>query len=215
MQFVIMSNIVHHRKSYEKHSLEVEDLKATPHEMLEFWLSEVEELHDFNAMVVSSVDASGQPHSRVVLLRGVNEEGLRFYTNYTSNKGQELEQNNKVALNFFWPSVERQVRVEGELHKLSEAESDAYFNSRPRESQIGAWVSPQSSTIESREVLNERFREFTDKFEGHPVPRPENWGGYVIRPMFFEFWQGRPNRLHDRLTYGLQEGTWKISRLAP
>jgi pyridoxamine 5'-phosphate oxidase len=210
-----MSNIVHHRKSYEKHSLELEDLKATPHEMLEFWLSEVEELHDFNAMVVSSVDASGQPHSRVVLLRGVNEEGLKFYTNYSSHKGQELEQNNKVALNFFWPTVERQVRVEGELYKLSEAESDAYFNSRPRESQIGAWVSPQSSTIDSREVLNERFREFTDKFEGHPVPRPAHWGGYIIRPKYFEFWQGRPNRLHDRLTYKLQDGTWKISRMAP
>ena len=210
-----MSNIVHHRKSYEKHSLEVEDLKATPHEMLEFWLSEVEELHDFNAMVVSSVDASGQPHSRVVLLRGVSEEGLRFYTNYTSNKGQELEQNNKVALNFFWPTVERQVRVEGELHKLSEAESDAYFNSRPRESQIGAWVSPQSSTIESREVLNERFREYTDKFEGHPVPRPAHWGGYIIRPNYYEFWQGRPNRLHDRLTYRFHDGAWKISRMAP
>ena len=210
-----MSNIVHHRKSYEKHSLEVEDLKATPHEMLEFWLSEVEDLHDFNAMVVSSVDASGQPHSRVVLLRGVNEEGLKFYTNYTSNKGLELEQNNKVALNFFWPSVERQVRVEGELHKLSDAESDAYFNSRPRESQIGAWVSPQSSTIESREVLNERFTEFTDKFEGHPVPRPAHWGGYIIRPKYFEFWQGRPNRLHDRLTYSLVEGNWSIGRMAP
>lgn len=210
-----MSNIVHHRKSYEKHSLEVEDLKATPHEMLEFWLSEVEELHDFNAMVVSSVDASGQPHSRVVLLRGVNEEGLKFYTNYSSHKGQELEQNNKVALNFFWPTVERQVRVEGELHKLSDAESDAYFNSRPRESQIGAWVSPQSSTIESREVLNERFREYTDKFEGHPVPRPAHWGGYIIRPNYYEFWQGRPNRLHDRLTYRLHDGAWKISRMAP
>ncbi len=210
-----MSNIVHHRKSYEKHSLEVEDLKATPHEMLEFWLSEVEELHDFNAMVVSSVDASGQPHSRVVLLRGVNEEGLKFYTNYSSHKGQELEQNNKVALNFFWPTVERQVRVEGELQKLTDAESDAYFNSRPRESQIGAWVSPQSSTIESREVLNERFREFTDKFEGHPVPRPAHWGGYIIRPNYFEFWQGRPNRLHDRLTYKLHDGAWKISRMAP
>jgi pyridoxamine 5'-phosphate oxidase len=210
-----MSNIVHHRKSYEKHSLEVEDLKATPHEMLEFWLSEVEGLHDFNAMVVSSVDASGQPHSRVVLLRGVNEEGLKFYTNYSSHKGQELEQNNKVALNFFWPTVERQVRVEGELYKLSEAESDAYFNSRPRESQIGAWVSPQSSTIESREVLNERFREYTDKFEGHPVPRPAHWGGYIIRPNYFEFWQGRPNRLHDRLTYRLHDGAWKISRMAP
>ena len=210
-----MSNIVHHRKSYEKHSLEVEDLKATPHEMLEFWLSEVEELHDFNAMVVSSVDASGQPHSRVVLLRGVNEEGLKFYTNYASHKGQELEQNNKVALNFFWPTVERQVRVEGELFKLSDAESDAYFNSRPRESQIGAWVSPQSSIIESREILNERFREFTDKFEGHPVPRPAHWGGYIIRPNLYEFWQGRPNRLHDRLTYRLQDGVWKISRMAP
>jgi pyridoxamine 5'-phosphate oxidase len=210
-----MSNIVHHRKSYEKHSLEVEDLKATPHETLEFWLSEVEELHDFNAMVVSSVDASGQPHSRVVLLRGVNEEGLKFYTNYSSHKGQELDQNNKVALNFFWPTVERQVRVEGELHKLSDAESDAYFNSRPRESQIGAWVSPQSSTIDSREVLNERFREFTDKFEGHPVPRPAHWGGYIIRPKYFEFWQGRPNRLHDRLTYSLVEGNWSIGRMAP
>jgi pyridoxamine 5'-phosphate oxidase len=210
-----MSNIVHHRKSYEKHSLEVEDLKATPHEMLEFWLSEVEELHDFNAMVVSSVDASGQPHSRVVLLRGVNEDGLKFYTNYSSNKGQELELNNKVALNFFWPTVERQVRVEGELHKLSDAESDAYFNSRPRESQIGAWVSPQSSTIDSREVLNERFREFTDKFEGHLVPRPAHWGGYIIRPKYFEFWQGRPNRLHDRLTYSLVEGNWSIGRMAP
>lgn len=210
-----MSNIVHHRKSYEKHSLEVEDLKSTPHEMLEFWLSEVEELHDYNAMVVSSVDASGQPHSRVVLLRGLNEEGLRFYTNYTSQKGQELEQNNKVALNFFWPTVERQVRVEGELHKLSDAESDAYFNSRPRESQIGAWVSPQSSIIESREILNERFREFTDKFEGHPVPRPAHWGGYIIRPNYYEFWQGRPNRLHDRLTYRLQDGVWKIGRMAP
>jgi pyridoxamine 5'-phosphate oxidase len=210
-----MSNIIHHRKSYEKHSLEVEDLKATPHEMLEFWLSEVEELHDYNAMVVSSVDASGQPHSRVVLLRGVNEDGLKFYTNYSSNKGQELEQNNKVALNFFWPTVERQVRVEGELYKLSDAESDAYFNSRPRESQIGAWVSPQSSTIESREVLNERFREFTDKFEGHPVPRPAHWGGYIIRPNYYEFWQGRPSRLHDRLTYTLVEGNWSIGRMAP
>jgi len=210
-----MSNIVHHRKSYEKHSLEVEDLKATPHEMLEFWLSEVEELHDFNAMVVSSVDASGQPHSRVVLLRGVNEDGLKFYTNYSSNKGQELELNNKVALNFFWPTVERQVRVEGELQKLSEAESDAYFNSRPRESQLGAWVSPQSATIDSREVLNERFREFTNKFEGHPVPRPAHWGGYIIRPKYFEFWQGRPNRLHDRLTYTWVEGNWSVGRMAP
>ena len=210
-----MSNIIHHRKSYEKHSLEVEDLKPTPHEMLEFWLSEVEELHDYNAMVVSSVDASGQPHSRVVLLRGVNEDGLKFYTNYSSNKGIELEQNNKVALNFFWPTVERQVRVEGELQKLTDAESDAYFNSRPRDSQIGAWVSPQSSSIDSREVLNERFREFTDKFEGHPVPRPAHWGGYIIRPNYYEFWQGRPNRLHDRLTYSLVEGNWSIGRMAP
>ncbi len=210
-----MSNIIHDRKSYDKNSLEVEDLKAAPHEMLEFWLSEVKDLHDYNAMVVSSGDASGQPHSRVVLLRGLNQEGLRFYSNYDSNKGRQLDQNNKVALNFFWPTVERQVRVEGELYKLSEEESDSYFNSRPRESQIGAWVSPQSLTIESREVLNERFREFTDKFEGQSVPRPSNWGGYLIRPNYFEFWQGRPNRLHDRLTYSLVEGNWSIGRMAP
>ena len=210
-----MSNITHDRKSYDKNSLEVEDLKAAPHEMLELWLNEVKELHDYNAMVVSSVDASGQPHSRVVLLRGVNEKGLKFYTNYDSNKGKEVEQNNKVALNFFWPSLERQVRVEGELQKLSEEESDAYFNSRPRESQIGAWVSPQSAIIDSREVLNERFREFADKFEGHPVPRPSNWGGYLVCPKYFEFWQGRPNRLHDRLTYSMVEGNWSIRRMAP
>jgi pyridoxamine 5'-phosphate oxidase len=210
-----MSNITHDRKSYDKNSLEVEDLKAAPHEMLELWLNEVKELHDYNAMVVSSVDASGQPHSRVVLLRGVNEKGLNFYTNYDSNKGKEVEQNNKVALNFFWPSLERQVRVEGELQKLSEEESDAYFNSRPRESQIGAWVSPQSAIIDSREVLNERFREFADKFEGHPVPRPSNWGGYLVCPKYFEFWQGRPNRLHDRLTYSMVEGNWSIRRMAP
>lgn len=210
-----MSKIINDRKSYDKHSLEIEDLKGTPHEMLEFWLSEVEELHDYNAMVVSSVDASGQPHSRVVLLRGLNQEGLRFYSNYDSNKGKQLDQNNKIALNFFWPTVERQVRVEGELQKLSEAESDVYFNSRPRESQIGAWVSPQSLTIESREILNERFREFTDKFEGQVVPRPANWGGYIIRPKYYEFWQGRPSRLHDRLAYSFANGSWTVSRMAP
>lgn len=210
-----MSNITHHRKSYDKHSLELEDLKDTPHEMLELWLSEVSDLPDYNAMVVGSVDALGQPHSRVVLLRGLNEEGLRFYTNYHSNKASDFNANNKVALNFFWPSVERQVRVEGELFKLSDSESDAYFHSRPRESQIGAWVSPQSEIIDSREVLNERFREYTEKFEGHEVPRPANWGGYLIRPKYFEFWQGRPNRLHDRLAFVLLENNWTVKRMAP
>jgi pyridoxamine 5'-phosphate oxidase len=208
-------SIESNRKSYEKHALELSDCAETPVKMLELWLSEVEDLHDFNAMVLSTVSLELQPHSRVVLLRGLDKEGLRFFTNYDSSKGQEMGENDKVCLNFFWPSVERQVRIEGKVSKLSDEASTIYFNSRPRESQIGAWVSPQSKVIADRETLMERFRHYTNEFEGQAVPRPSNWGGYIVRPQLYEFWQGRPNRLHDRFRYILEETSWKLLRIAP
>jgi pyridoxamine 5'-phosphate oxidase len=208
-------SIESHRKSYEKHALEMTDCLDAPDSMLGLWLSEVNELPDYNAMVIGTVDAHLQPHSRVVLLRGLDEQGLRFYTNYDSNKGVEIAENNKVSVNFFWPTVERQVRVEGSIVPLSSSESDAYFHSRPRESQIGAWVSPQSQVIANRDVLSNRFEEISKQFEGKEIPRPTNWGGYLIRPNMFEFWQGRPNRLHDRIRYVKHAEGWSLMRVAP
>jgi pyridoxamine 5'-phosphate oxidase len=184
--------------------------------MLEFWLNEVKDLHDYNAMVVSSVDASGQPHSRVVLLRGVNEDGLKFYTNYSSNKGQELEQNNKVAVNFFWPTVERQIIIKGTAKQTSEQISDNYFASRPEGSKLGAIVSAQSEVVDNRDYLEYSLSALEKEWEGKIIERPKHWGGFIVRPVEVEFWQGRPNRLHDRIRYQLQKDcNWKIERLAP
>lgn len=208
-------SIESHRKSYEKHALEMTDCLDSPVSMLGLWLDEVNNLPDYNAMVIGTVDANMQPHSRVVLLRGLDDQGLRFYTNYDSNKGSEMASNNKVSVNFFWPTVERQVRVEGTVVPLSSSESDAYFHSRPRESQIGAWVSPQSQIIENRDVLSNRFEEISTQFEGKEIPRPTNWGGYLIHPNMFEFWQGRPNRLHDRMRYVKHGEGWNLMRVAP
>lgn len=203
------------RLSYERHQLNKEDLLALPHEMLQAWVNDAEEIPDFNAMVVSTVSADGMPHSRVVLLRGLDAEGLGFFTNYHSAKGREIEANAKACVNFFWPNYERQVRVEGTIVKMPEAESDAYFASRPRESQIGAWVSPQSQEIDDRSVLDLKFQEIVKQFEGVDVPRPPHWGGYKIVASYYEFWQGRPNRLHDRFAYTREGENWRIARLAP
>lgn len=203
------------RLSYERHQLNKEDLTALPHEMLQLWVNDAEEIPDFNAMVVSTVSADGMPHSRVVLLRGLDAEGLGFFTNYSSAKGKEIEANAKVCVNFFWPNFERQVRVEGTVAKMPEADSDAYFASRPRESQIGAWVSPQSQEIEDRSVLDTKFQEIVQRFEGIEVTRPPHWGGYKIVASYYEFWQGRANRLHDRFSYTREAENWRIARLAP
>jgi pyridoxamine 5'-phosphate oxidase len=170
---------------------------------------------DTNAMTLATVDQDGKPSTRTVLLKSVDERGFVFFTNYDSRKGRELAENPNAALTFFWPELERQVCVAGSVTKLPAAESEAYFKSRPRGSQIGAWASNQSELISNRAVLEAKWRELEKKFPGE-VPLPPNWGGYILRPERIEFWQGRPSRLHDRFHYTRSaDGTWKIERLSP
>jgi pyridoxamine 5'-phosphate oxidase len=167
------------------------------------------------AMSLATADATGKPSSRIVLLRGLNSDGLRFFTSYSSRKGRELAENPFAATTFYWPKLTRQVRVEGSIAALSEGESDAYFQSRPRGHQLAAWASEQSEPIDSPEILEERFAHFDQRFEGEEVPRPHSWGGYLLVPSRFEFWQGRPNRMHDRVQYTRRNNNWEISLLQP
>jgi pyridoxamine 5'-phosphate oxidase len=164
--------------------------------------------------VVSTVDENQQPHSRVVLLKELTPEGFVFFTNYEGNKARQIAGNNKVGLLFFWPGLERQVRITGSVEKISEAVSTVYFLSRPLDSRIGAWASPQSQVIHSKDFLEQQVVYYQQKF-GENVPKPSHWGGYSVKPTSIEFWQGRPGRLHDRLLYSVVSGEWKISRLAP
>jgi len=206
------------RHDFTKSALDEQAVKATPIEQYAVWFEEAvgSQVLDPKAMVVSTVNIAGKPSSRVVYSRGLKENGLLFYTNYNSQKGDDIEANNAISVNIFWSELERQIRFEGTVVKVSDEESDNYFSSRPRESQIGAWASEQSSKIEDRETLKTRVSEFEKKFEGKPVPRPPHWGGYLIEITRAEFWQGRPARLHDRIVYQLNEkGNWELSRLAP
>jgi pyridoxamine 5'-phosphate oxidase len=174
------------------------------------------ELLDLNAMTLATADAEGRPSARVVLLKGLDERGFVFYTNYNSRKGRELADNPNAALVFYWPDQEREVTVAGTVSPLPPAESDAYFKSRPRGSRIGAWASDQSAVVRDRVELEAKWAEFERQFPGEEVPRPSHWGGYVLAPARLEFWQGRPNRLHDRFRYTRQpEGNWLIERLSP
>ncbi|MDQ3489168.1 MAG: pyridoxamine 5'-phosphate oxidase [Acidobacteriota bacterium] len=170
---------------------------------------------DTTPVTLATADGRGQPSARIVLLRGVDPRGFAFFTNYTSRKGRELEANPRAALCIHWPSLEEQIRVEGGVERLPAAESDAYFNGRPRGSQLGAWASEQSQVLPSRETLEARYREIDKRFEGQPVTRPPHWGGFRIVPHRMEFWYGRPDRLHDRVVYVREGDGWRIERLYP
>ncbi len=199
-----------------KGNLSEEDVKANPIDQFHIWFDQAQhaELPEPNAMTVASVDANGKPSARVVLIKEVTQDGFVFFTNYESRKGQALTANPHAALLFFWPELERQIRIEGSVTKLSAEESDAYFHSRPLDSRIGAWASPQSQVITSRTQLVTKAAEYALKFALNP-PRPPHWGGFRVKHEVLEFWQGRPSRLHDRIQYVLENGQWKIQRLAP
>ena len=211
-----MSDIKDYRTDYGKQELNRKDLTKNPIQLFNSWLQEAMDniKKDANAFTLSTVDINAFPSTRVLLLKEVSDEGLVFFTNYNSNKGQEMEVNPKVGLNFFWRSLERQVRVQGIVNKVSDVVSDSYFQSRPYKSQIGAWASEQSSSLESRSIIEERFHHFSNKYP-QEVPRPQHWGGYIVKPQKIEFWQGRPSRLHDRFIFTLNEGEWTVDRLSP
>ena len=210
-------DLTDHRVSYDVEGMDVADMLDDPFEQFEAWFSEVEASGDPEpyAMVVSTVDAAGKPRGRSVLLRSADARGFVFYTNYGSAKARAMEATGVAALTFRWFSVQRQVHVEGTVERIDAAESDDYFAKRPRESQLGAWASAQSTEIESHEVLVGRLAEMSERFEGTPVPRPEFWGGYRVVPQRLEFWQGQPSRLHDRVQYDLEASSWKKSILSP
>lgn len=211
-------DLQNYRKSYEKSELNSDQLQADPFILFKEWFSEVENaqlVEEINAMSLSTVGEDGFPKTRIVLLKKLSKKGFIFYTNYKSEKGLAIDKHPKVCLSFFWPAAERQVIIKGTAEKVSSEESDAYFSSRPRGSQMGAIVSPQSSPIPDREYLENKLEELQQE-EGD-FKRPETWGGYIVRPQEMEFWQGRTNRLHDRFVYQLDASTqeWKILRLAP
>lgn len=206
------------RSDFAKQSLGEEDVNLDPIKQYASWFEEAvgAQVLDPKAVVLSTVDQNGKPSSRVVYIRGLEEDGFLFYTNYNSDKGQEMACNAQVAVNVFWPELERQIRVEGEVIKLTINESDAYFKSRPRNSQIGAWASAQSEVLQNREELEKLVSFYEEKFkECEEVPRPPHWGGYKIIPSYFEFWQGRPSRLHDRIVYERNDRNWDLKRLSP
>ncbi len=216
------ASIADMRQDYSQKSLDISDVSSDPIEQFNQWFEEARhaQLSEPNAMHLATADPSGKPSGRIVLLKGIENraEGrpqFIFYTNYQSRKGNEMEKNPQVALTFFWAELERQVRIEGTVAVLDNQTSTEYFHSRPRASQIGAWTSPQSQPITDRSVLEERKENFTQKYNDQEIPKPSHWGGYAVTALSFEFWQGRPSRLHDRIYYQLEEDRWKIQRLAP
>lgn len=213
-----MENLHDKRKIYAKSQLIESEIKQNPLEQFRDWFLDASEdpsVSEANAMAISTVEEDGCPRTRMVLLKAYTHEGFIFYTNYDSKKGKAIERSHKACLHFFWPSLERQVIIKAELEKVAENLSDGYFHSRPKGSQLGAAASPQSQVVPDRAFLEEKLKQLEKEYEGNEVPRPANWGGYLAKPYEIEFWQGRPNRLHDRIVYQLEGFDWKISRLAP
>ena len=211
-----MKSLADIRKDYILQTLQEEDVATDPIEQFNKWWDESikSEIIEANAMTLATANTAGIPSARTVLLKAFSTEGFIFFTNYESQKGEDLAANPNAALLFFWKEMERQVRIEGKVEKISEEESDAYFNSRPLGSRIGAWASPQSKVINDRTVIEDNVQKFTEEF-GEKIPRPPHWGGYLLVPVKMEFWQGRSSRLHDRILFTREDNSWKISRLAP
>lgn len=213
-----MTDLSDYRKTYQKEELSEEFLQQNPIDQFKKWFDEVEKngaADEVNAMSVSTIGTDGFPRTRVVLLKQYDSEGFVFYTNYTSEKGKAIEANPHVCLSFFWPLAERQVLIKGLAKRTTAAQSDAYFASRPKGSQLGAWCSAQSTVISNAQELQKEMLQLEEQYKNKTVQRPPHWGGYVIQPIEIEFWQGRPNRLHDRIRYTLKDEKWSIERLAP
>ena len=213
-----MSNsIADIRTDYRMKSFLEEDAAKDPFTQFgHWWLEAVEsKIEEVNAMTLATASADGFPSARIVLLKGYDKNGFVFFTNYNSQKGQDIAANPKACLLFFWKELERQVRIDGSIEKVSAEDSEIYFKSRPVGSRIGAWCSPQSSVIADRSILDKNVAHYTNKFNAQEVPRPDHWGGYIVKPIAIEFWQGRSSRLHDRLRYTAKPEGWKLERLAP
>jgi len=214
---MVNRDLIEYRKQYGRHKLVVDKLMPDPIAQFRSWYHEAESagVQEPNTMTLATVNEQGQPSIRVVLMKEITPEGLIFYSNFRSRKGREMERHPKAALNFYWQLIERQVRLEGIISKVPDSKSDEYFSTRPRGSQLSAWVSEQSKAIPSRDYLEEQLKDCQSRFEGKDIPRPAHWGGYLLTPERVEFWQGGEDRLHDRIEYSKQQGQWKRCRLAP
>jgi pyridoxamine 5'-phosphate oxidase len=214
---MVNRDLIKYRKQYGRQKLIVDKLLDDPMAQFKQWYREAESagVPEPNTMTLATVSQQGQPTIRVVLLKEITPNGLIFFTNFKSRKGREMEQHPKAALNFYWQLMERQVRVDGSISKVSDSKSDEYFSTRPRGSQLGAWVSEQSKTIPSRDYLEEQLKQFQARFEDKDIPRPPHWGGYLLTPEQVEFWQGGEDRLHDRIQYTMNQDLWERCRLAP
>ena len=206
------------RINYSKGIIDPKIIDKNPYDVFLKWIKEAINsnlIEEPNAMNVSTIEDDGYPRSRIVLLKDLSNNGLTFFTNYNSNKGKSINKNNKVCVSFFWPPMERQVIIKGKAKRISNELSKKYFYSRPRESQIAALISPQSKIIPNRNFLNKSIKSVGEKYKGKKIPMPDHWGGFIIKPFEIEFWQGRPDRLHDRILFKLFNGRWKSNRLAP